>query len=204
MSGVGDSEPRRRPGGRSARVRAAVLGATLDELAAVGYGHLGFEEIARRAGVHKTTIYRNWPTREALVREALLARSEVTVPVPDTGSLRTDLVEFARAIVANITAPEYEAIVRAVASETRTEGALGQAAKEFWQERLRLLRVIVLRGIERGELPGNVDPNVLLEMLLGPLYLRLLITREPLDGAFLELLVDQLIGRSLTPARSAR
>jgi AcrR family transcriptional regulator len=198
MSDEGDSRPRRRPGGRSARVRAAVLGATLDELAAAGYANLGFEEIARRAGVHKTTIYRNWGSREELVREALLARSEVTVPIPDTGSLREDLIEFAKAIVANITAPAYEAIVRAVASEARTEGALGQAAQEFWQERLRLLRVIVLRGIDRGELPATVDSNVLLETLLGPLYLRLLITREPLDEAFLELVVDQLVGRPST------
>jgi AcrR family transcriptional regulator len=204
IRGAGDHEPRRRPGGRSARVRTAVLGATLDQLAAAGYAGLSFEEIARRAGVHKTTIYRNWGSREQLVREALLARSEVTVPVPDSGSLREDLMEFAKAIVGNITAPEYEAIVRAVASEVRTEGALGQAAREFWQERLRLLRVIVLRGIDRGELASTVDPNVLLETLLGPLYLRLLITREALDEAFLELLVDQLIGRSLTPGRAPR
>jgi AcrR family transcriptional regulator len=204
MNDKGDSPARRRPGGRSARVRAAVLGATLDELAAAGHANLSFEEIARRAGVHKTTIYRNWRSREELVREALLARSEVTVPVPDTGSLRDDLMEFARAIVANITEPEYEAIVRAVASEARTEGALGQAAQEFWRERLRLLRVIVLRGIDRGELASTVDPNVLLETLLGPLYLRLLITREPLDEAFLQLVVDQLIGRSLTPGRAPR
>ena len=90
-----EAGPRRRPGGRSARVRAAVLRATLDELAAVGYGNLSFESVAHRAGVHKTTLYRHWPGREALVREALLARSEVTVPIPDTGSLGADLIAFA-------------------------------------------------------------------------------------------------------------
>lgn len=185
--------PRRRPGGRSARVRVAVLGATLEELATVGYADLSFEAIARRAGVHKTTIYRHWRSREELVRDALLARSEATVPIPDTGSLRDDLIGFAEAVVANITAPDYEAIVRAVASEARTEGALGQAGREFWQERFRLARIIVLRGIERGEIPAGVDPSILLEALVGPLYLRLLITRDPLDDSFIASLVAQLI-----------
>jgi len=187
------AERRRRPGGRSARVRAAVLGATLDELAAVGYGEVSFESVARRAGVHKTTLYRHWPNREALVRDALLARSEVTVPIPDAGSLRGDLVAFAMSIVANITAADYEAIVRAVASDGRTEGALGDASRAFWRERFQLARIIVLRGIERGEVRADVDPTLLLESLVGPLYLRLLITREPLDDAFVERLVTQLI-----------
>ena len=170
-----------------------MLRATLDELATVGYGNLSFESVARRAGVHKTTLYRHWPNREELVREALLARSEVTVPIPDTGSLREDLTAFAQAVVANITAPDYEAIVRAVASEARTEGALGQASRGFWRERFQLARIIVLRGIERGEIRADVDPDLLLESLVGPLYLRLLITREPLDDASIEALVAQLI-----------
>ena len=190
-----EPEPRRRPGGRSARVRSAVLRATLDELAAVGYGDLSFESVAHRAGVHKTTLYRHWPNREALLREALLARSEVTVPIPDTGSLRADLIAFAQAVVTNITAPDYEAIVRAVASDARTEGALGDASRGFWRERFQLARIIVLRGIERGEIGADVDPNLLLESLVGPLYLRLLITREPLDDAFIETLVTQRLGR---------
>lgn len=192
-----EAERRRRPGGRSARVRTAVLGATLDELAAVGYGEVSFGSVAHRAGVHKTTLYRHWPNREALVRDALLARSEVTVPIPDEGSLRDDLVAFATSIVANITAADYEAIVRAVASDGRTEGALGDASRAFWRERFQLARIIVLRGIERGEVHADVDPTLLLESLVGPLYLRLLITREPLDGAFIDGLVAQLIHRQI-------
>ena len=176
-------------------MRSSVLNATLDELAVFGYRDLSFESVAHRAGVHKTTLYRHWPNRESLVREALLARSEVTVPIPDTGSLREDLIAFARSVVANITAPDYEAIVRAVASDARTEGALGDASRGFWRERFHLARIIVLRGIERGEIRSDVDPNLLLESLVGPLYLRLLITREPLDDAFVESLATQLIRR---------
>ncbi len=170
-----------------------MLAATLEELVAVGYGHLSFEGIARRAGVHRSTLYRHWSDKHELVTEALLARSEVTVPIPDTGSVRNDLLAFGRSIVANITAPEYEAIVRAVASDSTTAKALGRPARDFWEQRLRRARVIAQRGIARGELPPETDPNVLLETLVGPLYLRLLITRERLDDAFVERVVDLLL-----------
>ena len=87
------SEPNRRPrpGGRSARVRAAVLQATLELLAETGYDGAELPEVARRAGVHPTTIYRRWGTKSRLVGEAILERSRPLSPTPDTGSLRTDL-----------------------------------------------------------------------------------------------------------------
>ena len=172
-------------------MRSAVLRATLDELASVGYRELSFESVARRAGVHKTTLYRHWPYREALVRDALLARprSRFRSRIPG----HCDLIAFARSVITNITAPDYEEIVRAVASDARTEGALGDASRGFWRERFQLARIIVLRGVERGEIGADVDPNLLLKSLVGPLYLRLLITREPLDDAFVEALVTQLL-----------
>jgi AcrR family transcriptional regulator len=187
--------PRRRPGGRSARVRAAVLDATLEELAAVGYVAMSFEGIARRAGVHKTTVYRNWHNREDLIREALLARSEVKVPVPDTGSLRNDLVAFGKALLANITAPEYEAVIRAVALEKSGDRELARVSRDFWEERFRLARVIVVRAIARGELPEGTDPTLFIETLIGPMYLRLLITREPMKPRFVKDLVDLIVHR---------
>src|SRR3712207_1543584 len=85
----------RRPGGRSARVRAAVLSATIDALVDVGYDGLSVEDVARRAGVHKTTVYRRWPTRAALVAEATRERSQQVIPVPDTGTLAGDLRQLA-------------------------------------------------------------------------------------------------------------
>src|SRR6266511_5046821 len=84
--------PARRPGGRSARVRSDAIAATLAELAERGYAALSLESIARRAGVHKTTLYRRWGTREELVLEAMLARAGEHISVPDTGSLRGDLL----------------------------------------------------------------------------------------------------------------
>src|SRR5664280_783734 len=98
-------EPRRRPGGRSARVRAAVLEATLDQLAESGYDGLSFEAVAVRAGVHKTTLYRRWSDRTDLVLDAMLELSSQTVPVPDFGSVRADLLAIARGIAGNLSSP---------------------------------------------------------------------------------------------------
>src|SRR5262249_48520076 len=94
-----------RPGGRTARIRAAVLAAAFDELVEVGYGRLSMESVAQRAEVHKTTVYRNWGSREALIAAAVREQTARDVPMPDTGSLAEDLHLFARAIVANLATP---------------------------------------------------------------------------------------------------
>lgn len=172
-----------RPGGRSARVRAAVLSATLEELALRGYEGLSFEAVAARAGVHKTTIYRRWRERPALVLDAMLEMSRQTVPVPDTGSLRGDLLALATAIAANLSSPQVAAILRALIA-TRHEPAIAAATDRYWRARFDLVAQVVRRGIERGELPADVSSDLLTEALIGPLYVRALVTGGVLDEAF--------------------
>ena len=82
-----------RPGGRAERVRNAVLEATAELLTEVGYDQLTIDEVAARAGVHKTTVYRRWPTKPELITAAASAHSEQNVPIPDTGTLLGDLEE---------------------------------------------------------------------------------------------------------------
>ena len=98
-------EVQRRPGGRSARVRAAVLRATLEVMAEHGAGGLTISEIARRAGVHATSVQRRWGTTENVVLDAMLTRSQEQLPVPDTGTLRGDLIAFARLVAAYLATP---------------------------------------------------------------------------------------------------
>ena len=172
----------RRPGGRSARTRAAVLAATADLLAEVGYEALTFEAVARRAGVHKTTIYRRWPTKPDLVADAARERSEQLVAVPDTGSLRGDLTALARAVAANIGSDVGSAMTRTLVAAAATSPSVAEATHAFWAERLRLTGEIVTRAIARDELPAGVDTNVVIEALVGALYVRLLLTGEPLDA----------------------
>jgi AcrR family transcriptional regulator len=183
----------RRPGGRSARVRAAAIAATLAELAETGYAALSLESVARRAGVHKTTLYRRWGTREELVLEAMLERAGEHISVPDTGSLRDDLLELARTAAANAATPEVAAMARAVAAQSPYDSALAAANHRFWDERLALDAAIVERAIERGEVAAGTDPRTVIESVLGPIHLRLLLTGEPVDRAFLEAIVGTVV-----------
>ena len=183
----------RRPGGRSARVRVDVIAATLAELAERGYTALSLESVARRAGVHKTTLYRRWGSREELVLEAMLARAGEHISVPDTGSLRGDLLMLARTAAANAASPEVAAMARAVAAESPHDGRLAAVNRRFWAERLAMDGVIVERAIERGEVAAGTEPGRVIEAVIGPIHLRLLLTGEPVERSFLEGIVDLVV-----------
>jgi AcrR family transcriptional regulator len=174
-------------------VRADAIAATLAELAESGYAALSLENVARRAGVHKTTLYRRWGTREELVLEAMLERAAQRVSVPDTGSLRQDLLELARTAAANAATPEVAAMARAVAAQAPYDARLAAANRRFWDERLELDGAIVARAIERGEVASATDPRRVVESVIGPIHLRLLLTGEPIDDAFLQGVVDAVV-----------
>jgi AcrR family transcriptional regulator len=167
-------------------VREAVLRATLEELAEAGYAALSFEGIARRAGVHKTTLYRRWESLEDLLLDAFIERGFEQVPIPDTGSLRRDLLAYGREIAAGVEAPEVGAMLAAVASGRDRDSALAEASRRFWDTRFELAGEMVGRAVERGEIPGRVDPRLVVQAMVAPIYFRLLMTGEPLDDSFLK------------------
>jgi AcrR family transcriptional regulator len=182
MSSEGPRVGEQRPGGRSARVRADVLRAAAELLAESGYDGLSIEAVAARARVHKTTVYRRWPTKAELVADTLSARSEEAVPVPDTGSLAGDLAALARAVAANIGSDVGAAMTRTLVAASATSTDVAATGAEFWARRLSLTGAIVERAVARGELPPGTDPNLVIETLIGPLYVRVLMTGEPIDA----------------------
>ncbi|MEM9610277.1 MAG: TetR/AcrR family transcriptional regulator [Actinomycetota bacterium] len=186
-------EPRvgqRRPGGRAARVRASVLDATTAVLDEVGYDGLSIEVVASRAGVHKTTVYRRWPTKPELVGEAVQAQAEVDIPVPDTGSLREDLRLLARSIIATNTSDAGSLRSRSLIAASTGSDELTRALHGFWAQRMAITGVIVERAIARGEVAEGVDPTLVIEAVAGPLWLRLLLTGEPLDDELADAVAD--------------
>ncbi|WP_406164610.1 TetR/AcrR family transcriptional regulator [Streptomyces sp. NBC_00996] len=186
------SDTRRRTGGRSARVRQAVLDATVAALAEEGIESVSVAGVAARAGVHETSIYRRWKTREGLIVAALLAHSEQTLPVPDTGSLRQDLSAFARAVAHMTASPLGAALVRAMAT-TDDSPEIAQSRAEFWQARLDTVRAIIDRAAARGELTTVFAPRLVLETLIAPVHFHALMTREPLDDHYPDQLIDLLL-----------
>jgi AcrR family transcriptional regulator len=171
-------------------VRSAVLKAAVEELAAGGYASLSLDSVARRAGVHKTTLYRRWGNRENLLLEAMLELSSERVPIPNTGSLHQDLLEFGNGVVASVKTPEVQAIVRAVASIGDRDAKLAEANGRFWRARLTMDAEIAERAIARGEIPPETDPGLVVEALLAPIYFRLLVTGGRLDRRYVERLAD--------------
>ncbi|WP_434587342.1 TetR/AcrR family transcriptional regulator [Streptomyces sp. A5-4] len=180
-----DSVPpnRMRPFGRGPKVRAAVHAATLDELARKGYAELTVDAVAKRAGVHKTTVYRHWKDRESLVVDTLAEHFAAEIPTPDTGAVETDLRALARALAASMTDPVGAAVQTAMYSDAGRLPEIAEARRAIFANRIRRAEPVVSRAIERGELPEATDPAELFKLLAAPIHFRLLVTGEPVDDA---------------------
>jgi AcrR family transcriptional regulator len=187
-----------RPGGRAARIRACILEATFELLADVGYERLIIEEVAARAGVHKTTVYRRWPTKAELVLDATRVFSERDIPIPDTGSLSGDLQALARDVAANIGAETGARRTRSIVAAAASSSDLAASMHTFWAERLALTVPIIDRAIEREEIPASSDANLIIETLIGPMWVRLLLTGEIIDNDFADR-VAELVATACSP-----
>jgi AcrR family transcriptional regulator len=185
-------EVRQRPGGRSARVRQSVLDATLEVLCDRGVDQFAISEVASRAGVHETSIYRRWGTRERLMIDALNVVGEEVIPIPDTGSLRRDLVKFAKTIADLLATPLGRAIDQALSVPTQ-DPVIIDACAAYFRSRFESASTIIQRAIERGEIEACTDPSLAIEMLVAPLHLRHLMSREPLGRKLPAQLADFVI-----------
>jgi AcrR family transcriptional regulator len=181
----------RRTGGRSARVRTSVLEATIEVLFETGFETLSIREVAERAKVHESSIYRRWGTKSNLTFDALLSRARLEIATPDTGSLRKDLLVLIRAVAGFLDTPLGENMVRMA---LRNDLPNSDAARDkYWNDRFTRASVILDRAEDRGELRSGIDRFLTIETLVGPLYLRMLLTKEPLDDRALELIVDLVV-----------
>ncbi|MEE1841331.1 TetR/AcrR family transcriptional regulator C-terminal ligand-binding domain-containing protein [Streptomyces sp. NPDC007076] len=188
----------RRPGGRTARTRAAVRDAVLTGLVEHGYPDLTVEYVAEHSGVHKTTLYRRWGNLEGLVVDALDLAGEDSWSPPDTGSLEGDLRALARTTAASFDDPATAAAPTAfIAAAFQSERA-AEALNAFYAERFARCGAIVERAVSRHELDRRTDAGALVRAVVSPLFLRLFITREPVDGA----LADQSADAALAAARA--
>ncbi|MFC9436801.1 TetR-like C-terminal domain-containing protein [Nocardia sp. NPDC057030] len=170
-----------RPGGRTARVREAVLRVAGDLLAERGFAHLDLAEVAAAAEVGKTTVYRRWRTPTGLVTDLLVDMAEQSVAHADTGSLLGDLTANARLVAKTLTDPRQGRLFQAVIAAATCDEAAATALRRFYDVRLTEWSPCVERAIERGEAPPGTDARAVLSAVSAPLYYRLLASGDPID-----------------------
>ncbi|MER7485985.1 TetR/AcrR family transcriptional regulator [Streptomyces sp. NPDC126497] len=172
-----------RPGGRTARVRASVLRAAGDALAEHGFAHLDLADVARRAEVGRTTVYRRWGTVTGLVADLLLDMAEQSLPRTETGSLLGDLRANARLVQRTLADPRQGALFKAVIAAATGEARTAEALHRFYDVRVGEWAPCVQQAVDRGEVPEGTDAHEVIRAVSAPLYYRLLTTGAPLDEA---------------------
>jgi AcrR family transcriptional regulator len=191
--GVGQAGSRRgRP--RSQEADRAILHAAAELLAERGLSGMSMEEVAARAGVAKTTLYRRWPSRGTLALDAFLDDFQSQQPLPDTGTLRGDLLAALRSWIRSVTRTSAGPILAGLIAESQQDPGLAVAWRERVVERLRSQHKIMLnRAVERGEIPAGTDQEVVLDLLFGSAYHRLLHGHQPLTDKFARQVVDMIM-----------
>ena len=151
------------------------------------------EHVAARAGVGKATIYRHWPSKQALAHEVLLELATPFLAVPDVGDTRTELLATVLAPMRAMTETDFGPVIRALLSEIARDPALGDPFRaSVVQVRRDEVARVLARGIRRGDLRPDVHPDVAVEMLMGPVYFRLMFGGA-LDAEFAEHVVDEVL-----------
>ncbi|MEU8868374.1 TetR/AcrR family transcriptional regulator [Streptomyces umbrinus] len=165
-----------RPGGRTARVRAAVLRAAGDVLAEQGFAHLDLADVARRAEVGKTTVYRRWGSVTGLVADLLAEMAEESLPRTETGGVLGDLRANARLVRGTLADPRQGALFRAVIAAATGDARTAEALRRFYEVRVAEWAPCVEQGVGRGELPLGTDASEVVRAVSAPLYYALLTT----------------------------
>jgi AcrR family transcriptional regulator len=176
-----------RPGGRTARVRRAVLRATGDLLADVGFHGTDLTTVARDAGVGKSTVYRRWGSTPALIADLLVEMAEESSPRSRTGSLAGDLRANAALVQTTLDDRRQGRLFAAIIAAATADPQTAQALERFYDTRIAEWTPCVEEAIERGEAPPGTDGGAVIRAVSAPLYYHRLTRTDPIgsDRAFL-------------------
>jgi AcrR family transcriptional regulator len=188
-----DTAPRPRGRPRSSQARDAIIGAVLDLLAeGATIEALSMEAVAARAGVGKATIYRRWPDKTALILDAIIATKEKVPDLPGT-SVRADLVLLVQA-AGHCQDERAAQILPCMLAELRRGGPLSEAYGKLMEDRRELTREVIRRGMGSGELRADIDVELTLTLLIGPMIMVMLGKAQRLDREDLaERIVDAVL-----------
>jgi AcrR family transcriptional regulator len=189
--------PQRRAAGSavlSDEVTEAIRDAVFAELAETGYARMSMEAVARRARAGKAAIYRRWPSKAAMVL-AMVSQVAANPPdFPDTGSLRGDILKLLELSAAAFRLPTISRIVPDLLAEGSRDPEFGaEMYRVVGEPRRALGRDMIVRAVERGELDEELDMELVLDFIPGPLYWRLAVTRREVSAEYLERLTDVIL-----------
>jgi AcrR family transcriptional regulator len=177
---------------RGSRTRQKVLIAAWELYESVGLVRLTIEQIAQYSGVAKTTIYRQWPNKTAVLVDALNDHLDPMIAFADTGSAREDLQRQLTAVITVLTRTSAGTAYLAVIAESQHNPELAvQLQERFIASRRTAATDVLLRGIARGELRSDLDIGIALDAFYGAIYYRLMISRAPTDNSYAGLLLEQ-------------
>ncbi|MEK4473546.1 TetR/AcrR family transcriptional regulator [Paenibacillus sp. FSL R7-0048] len=174
---------------RNVETEKSILSASYDLLLENGFGAVTVEKIADRAKVSKATIYKWWPNKAAVVMDGFLSSAADRLPVPDTGSVFDDILMHATNLSRFLISREGK-IITEIIGEGQMDSGLAEAYRtRYFQPRRLEARLLMERGVQRGELKDNLDIEVVTDLIYGPIFYRLLVTGQPIDDAYVQQLV---------------
>ena len=178
---------------RSARAHQAILDAFLTDLVREGFADVRLEHVAAHAGVGKATIYRRWPSKEALALDLLMRLAAPHIGIEDVGDTRAELLAAVTNAMRAVTETPFGPVIRALLSQIAINPALGDPFRaSVVQGRRDEIARVVRRGISRGDLRTDADIDVAAELLVGPVYFRLMFGGD-LTQVFAERVVDSVV-----------
>lgn len=182
----------RRPGA-GPRQADRIYTAALELVGDNGFDALTIEGVAERSTVNKTTIYRWWPSKDALLADALINSTLLELNVPDSGSLRGDLIAMTARVHDLLTGKSTSALALAVFSAATSRPELAELTREFFTDRLEKEREVFARAIARGELDGSIDATTVVDMLIGAVWTRTVLRQSRAPQDFATQVVDLLL-----------
>jgi AcrR family transcriptional regulator len=176
---------------RVEKSKKAVLTATYELLTKSGLSGVSVDEVSRRSGVAKTTIYRHWPSRESLLMDACSQLSS-RLTVPDTGGIKSDLEQVACGVAVRLRQP-WATVMPSIIDAAERDTQLADLQSRIHSQMRAAVVTAIERAQERGELPKSQDARELVAAILGPILYRRFFSREPLDDAFAKNVVERAL-----------
>ena len=177
---------------RVRRSRAAVLGVTTQLLFERGFGGATVDEISRRSGVAKTTIYRHWPTRTDLLRDAC-SMLGTPLDTPNTGNFEADVTALMTNLAYVLRSAKWTSVLPSIIDAAERDRDIADMYSKLQQGYSAPFETVIQRALRKGELPDDTDAAILIAALTGPLFYRRWFSREPLTDDFANQIVLRVL-----------